>query len=112
MRGEFIGVWAETWHEIWFPLIDEPLGDNKDVVPFNLFCELYWEVARALKAQPSIEALADVIDDPVQSREAFEKTTAADLTGERAASGPAGSSDTVSKPRGLLERLAFGRRKR
>ena len=53
-------------------------------VPEDIFCELYREVARALKAQPSIEALADVIDDPAQSREAFEKTTAADLTGERA----------------------------
>ena len=84
MRGEFIGVWTETWHEIWFPLIDEPLGDNKEGVPFDLFCELYRDLAKALKAQPSIEALADIIDDPVQSREAFEKTTVADLAGERA----------------------------
>ena len=83
MRGEFIGVWAETWHEIWFPLIDEPLGDNKEGVPFDIFCELYRDLAKALKAQPSIEALADIIDDPVQSREAFEKTTVADLAGER-----------------------------
>lgn len=22
MRGEFIGVWPETWREIWLPLID------------------------------------------------------------------------------------------
>ena len=84
MRGEFIGVWAETWHEIWFPLMDEPLSDNEEGVPFDLFCELYRELAKALKAQPSIEALADIIDDPVQSREAFEKTTEADLAGERA----------------------------
>ena len=84
MRGEFIGVWAETWHEIWFPLMDEPLSDNEEGVPFDLFCELYRELAKALKAQPSIEALADIIDDPVQSREAFEETTVADLAGERA----------------------------
>ena len=84
MRGEFIGVWAETWHEIWFPLMDEPLSDNEEGVPFDLFCELYRDLAKALKAQPSIEALADIIDDPVQSREAFEKTTVADLAGERA----------------------------
>ena len=84
MRGEFIGVWAETWHEIWFPLMDEPLSDNEAGVPFDLFCELYRDLAKALKAQPSIEALADILDDPVQSREAFEKTIAADLAGERA----------------------------
>ena len=84
MRGEFIGVWAEMWWEVWLPLIDQPLREGEDGVPEDIFCELYREVARALKAQPSIEALADVIDDPVQSREAFEKTTAADLTGERA----------------------------
>ena len=84
MRGEFIGVWAETWHEIWFPLIDEPLGDDKEGVPFDIFCELYRDLAKAFKAQPSIEALADIIEDPVQSREAFEKTTVADLAGERA----------------------------
>ena len=84
MRGEFIGIWAETWHEIWFPLMDEPLSDNEEGVPFDLFCELYRDLAKALNAQPSIEALADIIDDPVQSREAFEKTTVADLAGERA----------------------------
>lgn len=22
MRGEFIGVWSETWREIWLPLVD------------------------------------------------------------------------------------------
>ncbi len=84
MRGEFIGVWSETWREIWLPLIDEPLGGSDEGVPEDIFCELYRELAKALKAQPSIEALADIIDNPVQSREAFEKTTAADLAGERA----------------------------
>ena len=84
MRSEFVGVWSEMWREVWLPLIDQPLREGEDGVPEDIFCELYREVARALKAQPSIEALADVIDDPVQSREAFEKTTAADLTSERA----------------------------
>ena len=84
MRSEFVGVWSEMWREVWLPLIDQPLCEGEDGVPEDIFCELYREVARALKAQPSIEALADVIDDPVQSREAFKKTTAADLTGERA----------------------------
>jgi len=84
MRGEIIGVWSEAWREIWLPLIDEPLGVGEESVPEDIFCELYRELAKVLKTQPSIEALADIIDDPVQSREAFEKTTAADLRGERA----------------------------
>lgn len=78
MRGEFIGVWSETWREIWLPLIDH------ERVPEDIFCELYRELARALKDKPSVEALADVIDNPVQSREAFEKTGANELGGERA----------------------------
>lgn len=78
MHGEFIGVWSETWREIWLPLID-----HVDV-PEDVFCELYRELASALKAKPSVERLADIIDNPVQSREAFENTTADDLAGERA----------------------------
>ena len=84
MRGEFIAVWAEMWQEVWIPLIDQPLGEDEDDVPEDIFCELYREVAAALKAQPSIKVLADVIDDPVQSRDAFEMTAADDLTDERA----------------------------
>jgi hypothetical protein len=78
MRGEFIGVWSETWREIWLPLIDH------DGVPEDIFCELYRELARALKDKPSVEALADIIDNPVQSREAFQKSSWEDFAGERA----------------------------
>lgn len=78
MHGEFIGVWSETWREIWLPLIDH------DGVPEDVFCELYRALAPALKNQPSVEGLANVIDNPVQSREAFEKTGANDFAGERA----------------------------
>jgi hypothetical protein len=78
MRGEFIGVWSETWREIWLPLIDH------EGVPEDIFCELYRALAPALKSKPSVEALADIIDNPVQSREAFEKTGANDFAGERA----------------------------
>jgi len=78
MRGEFIGVWSETWREIWLPLIDQ------EGIPEDIFCELYRELAPALKDKPSVEALADIIDNPVQSREAFEKTGANEFTGERA----------------------------
>jgi hypothetical protein len=78
MRGEFLGVWSETWREIWLPLIDH------DDVPDDIFCELYRALAPALKIQPSVEALADIIDNPVQSREALESTGANDFGGERA----------------------------
>jgi hypothetical protein len=78
MRGEFIGVWSETWREIWLPLIDH------EGVPEDIFCELYRALASALKERPSVEALADIIDNPVQSREAFERTGADELAGERA----------------------------
>jgi hypothetical protein len=77
VRGEFLGVWSETWREIWLPLID--IGD----VPQDVFCELYRELAPSLKARSSIEDLADIIDNPVQSREAFERTSADDIAGER-----------------------------
>ena len=78
MRGEFVGVWSETWREIWLPLID-----HEDVAE-DIFCELYRALAPALKKQPSVEAPADIIDNPVQSREAFENTSANEFAGERA----------------------------
>jgi hypothetical protein len=78
MRGEFIGVWTETWREIWDNLV------GLDAAPNDLFCELYRELAGALKTPPSIEALADIIDNPLRSREAFKSVTANDLSGERA----------------------------
>ncbi|MDE0207752.1 MAG: hypothetical protein OXP66_17185 [Candidatus Tectomicrobia bacterium] len=83
MHGEFIGVWSETWRETWLPLIEEPLGYGKDEVPQDIFCELYRELAKALRSQPSVEVLADIVDDPIQSREAFEKTVAGHLLGEQ-----------------------------
>jgi len=84
MRGEFIGVWSETWREIWQPIIEQSLGNDGEGVPEDVFCELYRELAKALKTPLSVETLADTIDNPVQSRKAFEETTAADLAGERA----------------------------
>ena len=77
MRSEFIGVWSETWRGIWAPLIDQ------EDVPEDIFCELYRELAPALRVRPSVEALAGIIDNPAQSREAFERTTTNDLAGER-----------------------------
>jgi hypothetical protein len=83
MRGEFIGVWAEAWREIWLPLVDEPIGEQAVAVPEDIFCELYRELAGALKSPPSIQELADTIDDRLQSRQAFERMPADHLAGER-----------------------------
>jgi hypothetical protein len=77
MRGEFMGVWSETWREIWLPMVD------REDVPEDIFCELYRELAPALKERPSVEALAGIIDNPMQSREAFERTSAKNFAGER-----------------------------
>ena len=84
MRGEFIGVWAETWREIWLPLIEQPLAEDDEGLPEDIFCELYRALAPALSPCPSVEDLADIIDNPVQSREALEATNLNDLAGERA----------------------------
>lgn len=83
MRGELIGVWSETWREIWLPLIEQPLAEDDDGLPEDIFCELYRTLAPALSPPPSVEDLADIIDNPVQSREAFEATTATHLADER-----------------------------
>jgi hypothetical protein len=77
MRGELIGVWSETRREIWTPLFDQ------ENVPEDVYCELYRELAPVLKTPPKVEALADIIDNPIQSREAFEATRAEDIAGER-----------------------------
>ena len=66
-----------TWGEIW-----EPLAAH-EASPTDLFAELYRELAAALKTKPSIEQLAEIIDDPNQSAEAFKNTSAQDLAGER-----------------------------
>ena len=84
MRGEFIGVWPETWRDIWLPLIERALTENLEVLHEDIFCELYRALAPALSKSPSIEELADIIDNPEQSREAFENTTSNDISNESA----------------------------
>jgi hypothetical protein len=59
-----------------------PHAEHEVALP-DLFCELYRELAKALKVAPSVEALADIIDDPVRSMEAFKAMSAADFAGER-----------------------------
>jgi hypothetical protein len=50
----------------------------------DIFCDLYRELAKALRTPPSVEALADIIDNPLQSRESFEHARAEEIAGERA----------------------------
>jgi hypothetical protein len=76
MRGEFIGVWSETWAEIW-----EGLGGH-EAAPNDLFCELYYELSEALKTKLSAQELADITDNPEKSRTAFANTRSQDLSGE------------------------------
>lgn len=84
MRGEFIGVWSETWREIWFPIISQPWDGDNDGVPDDTFCELYRALVPALSRNPSIEDLAGIIDDPLKGLDAFQSTKVDDLAGERA----------------------------
>ncbi|WP_243317707.1 hypothetical protein [Geothrix paludis] len=78
MQGEFISVWPETWTWIW-----EPLSAHEES-PSDLFCELFRELARAMKEEPGVEALADIVDDSAISTEAFQRTPCEAFKGERA----------------------------
>jgi hypothetical protein len=84
MRGEFLGVWSETFREIWLPLTENPLNNEDRGIREDIYCELYRVLAPSLKDKPTVEALADIIDNPAQSREAFQKTSINDFAGERA----------------------------
>jgi len=78
MRGELIGVWSETWRDIWVPLID------RDEVPGDVFCDLFRALSPALKTKLSIQDLADIIDNAAQAQKAFENTLADDIASELA----------------------------
>lgn len=67
MRGEYIGVWSETWREIWLPLIDH------EEVPEDIFCEPYRELAPAMQNPVGEDALTVPIIDAIQLKEAFER---------------------------------------
>src|SRR5262245_30963899 len=72
MRGEFLGVWSETWREIWLPLIAEPLGENDESVPEDIFCELYRELAKALRKPTDSAAVSLLLRDAIALRGVFE----------------------------------------
>src|SRR5438445_8757502 len=78
MRGEFIGVWEETSRELWDQLAAQ------ETAPDDLYCELYRELSFALKKKPTAEQLADIIDNSVQAKDAFQRTKGEDLASERA----------------------------
>jgi len=78
MRGELLQVWSASWREIWSKLA------RSQAAPNDLFCELYRELARALKSQPTIERLAEIVDDPIHARSAFCRTRPNQLAGEGA----------------------------
>ena len=78
MRGEFIAVWSETWEEIWEPIL------MHESAPDDLFCELYRDLASALKVSLNAQALAEIVDSKVISAEAFQRTAQDSLSGELA----------------------------
>jgi hypothetical protein len=88
MRGEFFGVWSETAREIWQPLVGQPLDGTDGAIPADVFCELFRTLAGdpktpgALRTIPSVEALANILDNPLQSRRAFGGTAVNALAGE------------------------------
>jgi hypothetical protein len=77
MRGEFLGVWSETWDGIWAGLASEKFA------PEDLYCELYRELSQSLKNKPTAQELADIVDDTVRAKEAFLNTRGDDFVGER-----------------------------
>lgn len=72
MRGEFIGVWSETWREIWLPLVERPFGEDGESLPEDIFCELYWELSKALKKPTDAAAEELLLGDAISLREVFE----------------------------------------
>jgi len=77
MRGEFVGVWSETWREVWSKLAKHRAAPN------DLFCELFRDVEPAFQVRlnEAVE-LADIVDNPDQSKRAFRAIKAPHLRGE------------------------------
>jgi hypothetical protein len=76
MRGEFLGVWSETWREIWAKLA------RHQAAPDDIFCELYRELVGAFVTEPDVTALAEIVDLPEQARSTFRLTKATSFRGE------------------------------
>lgn len=108
MRGEFIGVWSDAWREIWLPLIDQPLSEDEANLAEDVFCELYRELAKALKMPAAEAAEVAVIEDAVTLRELF------DAAARRAADQELVSEtvETVFKESGATEAVSANERRR
>ncbi len=78
MRGEFIGVWQDTFREIWDPLA------GVEGAPDDLYCELFRAFSTAFKVQLTAAELANKVDDPLQGKTAFLAITAEDFLSEPA----------------------------
>lgn len=72
MRGEFLGVWSETWREIWQPLMDQPFGEDDESLRADIFCELYREFARAQVRPAEAEAVKLLVEDTIALKDVFE----------------------------------------
>lgn len=86
MRGEFLGVWSESWREIWSKLA------RHSKAPDDLFIELYRELVTVIIAPPNQTdkekasaqmRFAEIVSDPALARKAFIKIKSRDLRGER-----------------------------
>jgi hypothetical protein len=77
MRCEFLGVWADAQEEIWDAVA------NEESAPDDLFCELYREVAPALKSPPDAVDVASIISNPPLARMRFRAIGAEEIAGER-----------------------------
>lgn len=66
MRGEFLGVWRETFREIWTPLL------SHEEVPDDVYSQLYRELAPLFPNPSGEHALRLVLSDSILLREAFE----------------------------------------
>lgn len=77
MRGEFIGVWADTFREIWTPLA------ALEAAPNDLYCELFRAFSVAFKVELTTEELANFVDDPLEAKEAFLALKAESFSDER-----------------------------
>lgn len=80
MRGELVAVWGDTWVSIWEPLT------LLEGVPSDIFCELYREIADVLAVRPTIEELADILDDQEQGEKAFQAVRPGGLSFRKTAS--------------------------
>lgn len=76
MRGELLPVWPDMWNHVWKKL------ERKATANPDLFCELFRELNVSLSSPKSIEALADITDNPAQAKSTFRKVKPGQLQGE------------------------------